>query len=213
MARRERERAELSRLPAYHSAEVIEASSLSNPKIKYSHDPEEVNKLVKALVGPLGVDAEWKPQFIKGRKENKIAVIQICDAKTVVVAQVSAMEGQLHRSIVTAAADIVFATAIPEELKKVLQNPKVIKCGLNISGDGDKLYRDYGIVPKNLVELGRMASQADPSLTYRPTLASLVGHYLGRCLDKGNVRVSDWERKLTDAQVRCELLCLCTRTP
>jgi hypothetical protein len=74
--------------------------------------------------------------------------------------------------------------------------------------DATKLYRDYGILARNLVELGALASAADPrfaSIYRRPivALAKVVAFYLYRALDKGPVRTSDWERELTRDQIIC----------
>ena len=71
-----------------------------------------------------------------------------------------------------------------------------------------KLFRDYGILASNLVELGALACQADErfATTFnRPivSLAKVVSYCLHKTLDKGPVRVSDWSRDLTRAQMKC----------
>ncbi|KAJ2961354.1 hypothetical protein NQZ79_g3350 [Umbelopsis isabellina] len=40
-----------------------------------------------------GLDLEWRPTFVKGSKENKTALIQLCNAKTVLIIQISRMHG------------------------------------------------------------------------------------------------------------------------
>jgi hypothetical protein len=64
-----------------------------------------------------------------------------------------------------------------------------------------KLLRDYDVCAKNLIDLGRMAVQADGAAPSRLSLAFLVGRYLKRNLKKGAVRMSDWELKLTQNQI------------
>lgn len=89
--------------------------------------------------------------------------------------------------------------------------------------DGNKLARDYGVRPQGLIELGRLAQQADahcderysraselvsngtsssgsaaaPPKKRRPgamiNLATVTAMYTGRELPKGPVRSSNWE--------------------
>ena len=72
-----------------------------------------------------------------------------------------------------------------------------------------KLYRDYGILARNLVELGALACAADPRFKAaynRPivSLAKVTAWYMHRTLDKGPVRTSDWERPLSREQIQCK---------
>jgi len=70
-----------------------------------------------------------------------------------------------------------------------------------------KLFRDYGILASNLVELGALACQVDEdfaSTFNRPivSLAKVVSYCLHKTLDKGPVRTSDWSKDLTRAQMK-----------
>lgn len=49
---------------------------------------EEIAKLES---GPLGFDLEWRPNFIKGRKENPVALVQIASKDVILLIQVSAI--------------------------------------------------------------------------------------------------------------------------
>lgn len=82
---------------------------------------------------------------------------------------------------------------------------------MNISGDAGKLDRDFGIKMKGKVELDSLARQVDaenPTLAKtgrrRTTLNAIVGMYTGRSLDKGSVRISNWENELDEKQMACE---------
>ncbi len=71
-----------------------------------------------------------------------------------------------------------------------------------------KLFRDYGILASNLVELGALACQVDESFAStfnRPivALAKVVSYCLHKTLDKGAERRSDWSKDLTRAQMKC----------
>jgi hypothetical protein len=79
-----------------------------------------------------------------------------------------------------------------------------------IQDDGMKLFRDYGILASNLVELGALACQVDKSFSStfkRPivSLAKVVSYYLQKTLDKGPVRTSDWSKDLTREQMKCKV--------
>src|SRR5712691_10419991 len=75
-----------------------------------------------------------------------------------------------------------------------------------------KLFRDYGILGSSLVELGALACQVDEkfaSTFNRPivSLAKVVSYCLHKTLDKGPVRMSDWSKDLTRAQMKCTYSC------
>jgi hypothetical protein len=77
-----------------------------------------------------------------------------------------------------------------------------------IQDDGMKLFRDYGILASNLIELGALGCQVDGSFqsTFkRPivALAKVVSFCLRKTLDKGPVRTSDWSKDLTRNQMKC----------
>jgi hypothetical protein len=80
-------------------------------------------------------------------------------------------------------------------------------CG-RIQDDGMKLFRDYGILASNLIELGAFACQVNgnfESTFKRPivSLVKMVSYCLRKTLDKGPVRTSDWSKDLTLEQMRC----------
>ncbi|PSR72151.1 hypothetical protein PHLCEN_2v11999 [Hermanssonia centrifuga] len=141
------------------------------PAVVYTRHEEEANDLVQCLDGPLGFDMEWRVFFRRigpSMKvlERKTALIQLCDAKMIVLIQISAMKN-----------------------------------------DGMKLYRDFGILPRNLVELGAFAHRADKTFkdTYSRTIVSLVRmteKYLNQTVDKPAVRTGNWEvQPLSEEQI------------
>jgi ribonuclease D len=83
------------------------------------------------------------------------------------------------------------------------------------TGDGEKLYHDYGILPRGLVELAGAAQDADAVFAAsfrRPmvALAKMVEFYERRHLPKDTVRISDWERDPLDPE---QIECLFRFTP
>ncbi|KAM5539759.1 hypothetical protein V8D89_006572 [Ganoderma adspersum] len=160
------------------------------PAVVYTQHEEEANDLVQGMKGPLGFDLEWVVTFRRGKApmERRTALVQLCDAQMILLVQVSAMK------------------KFPQKLKEVIENKDVMKLGANIRNDGQKLFRDFGLLPAGLVELGALAHLADP--TFRQTynrnivaLAKVVEFYTHKTLDKGNVRTSDWEAKLSNTQI------------
>lgn len=82
--------------------------------------------------------------------------------------------------------------------------------------DGEKLCRDHAVVAKNLVELSKVAKQADsrydvrfnifPGRRWPVGLANMVEEYLNKKIDKGPIRLSNWENNpLTEEQKTCKL--------
>lgn len=81
---------------------------------------------------------------------------------------------------------------------------------LRAIGDGNKLYRDFGIHAQHLVELSYFARAADPDAWPKDRkiskLADLVAVYTRRNLLKGDERTSNWRNPLTEKQLTCEWL-------
>ncbi|KAI0037019.1 ribonuclease H-like domain-containing protein [Vararia minispora EC-137] len=152
---------------------------IPRPPVVYVRREEEVNEVLEDLSGPLGFDLEWKVINKNGHRVGcPAALVQISDGSIILLIQVTAME----------------------------RIPSIPKLGVNIRNDALKLYRDYGIVARNIVELGALGCAVDPrfaSIYDRSivALAKVVAFYLHRSLDKGPVRTSDWERELTKDQI------------
>jgi len=70
-----------------------------NPEARvfYIRNHDEANKeLSKLSAGPqaLGFDLEWKPTFVKGARENPVALVQLATSDTIFLLQISAMTGR-----------------------------------------------------------------------------------------------------------------------
>ncbi|TFY58764.1 hypothetical protein EVJ58_g6213 [Rhodofomes roseus] len=151
------------------------------PAVVYVRHEEEADDLVQALSGPLGFDMEWVISWRnKSCAERRTAVVQLCDKRMILIVQLSEMK------------------RFPQKVKEIIESQDIVKMGANIKNDGEKLYRDYGILAANLVELGAFAHRADATFahTHRRSivaLAKVVEHYTSKTLDKGAVRCSNWE--------------------
>lgn len=63
-------------------------------RIVYLRDEDAVNQeLSQPLSGAWGFDLEWKPTWVKGQPENPVAIVQLANADTIYLFQVSAMRG------------------------------------------------------------------------------------------------------------------------
>ncbi|KAH8102291.1 ribonuclease H-like domain-containing protein [Cristinia sonorae] len=151
-----------------------------SPALVYTCHEEEADDLVQSLKGPLGFDLEWRVFIRKNHPtvERRTAVVQLSDEKMILIIQVSSMQ------------------KFPQKVKEVIESHDIVKMGANIANDGRKLFRDFGILPANLVELGGLAREADPHCPFTRSvtaLATVVERYTGKTLDKGKVRSSNWE--------------------
>ncbi|KAG8905931.1 hypothetical protein FRB99_007936 [Tulasnella sp. 403] len=154
-------------------------------------EAERATKRLKLDRGPLGFDVEWRPNFQKGVPEHPVALVQICDENTIVLAQISAMEQQL-----------------PPSIAAILTNPAVQKVGAGINGDVVKIQRDLGLTVQGAVDLTALAKQADPKGWEKSPpkelvgLSALVEKYLRRKLVKRRgIQLSNWSAPLSKAQV------------
>lgn len=159
-----------------------------SPAVVYTRCEDEANKLVQTLESPLGFDLEWRVLWNSGAQERRTALVQLCDKSTILLIQVSQMK------------------RFPERVLEVIESPSIVKTGANIYNDGEKLYRDFGITTRGLVELGALAHVADDTFSsiYKRrvvSLAKMTAMYLECNLAKSKERTSNWEADLNDKMV------------
>ena len=106
----------------------------SNPRAKlfYLRDHARANEeLAKLNVTVLGFDLEWKPIYYKGGKENPVALVQLASYDTVLLLQISAMEGRSSKSMQVHIIAIIFLE-FPSKLAEILANSEIVKAGVAI---------------------------------------------------------------------------------
>ncbi|CAO3659910.1 unnamed protein product [Umbelopsis ramanniana] len=166
-------------LESINNLDVIDYSETH--KLFCTKSPTHTNTIIRKMVKEgkvFGLDLEWRPTFIKGGKENKTALVQLCNSTSILIIQISRMG------------------VFPHELKGLLQNRDILKTGVNIKGDALKLYRDFRILTNGLVELGTLAraTHAEELQGYKGlSLRLLCAIFLDKSLPKGNTRVSRWD--------------------
>ncbi|KAG2366412.1 hypothetical protein BDR07DRAFT_1396459 [Suillus spraguei] len=171
-------------LPNYSYADYC----VPSPTVVYTRCEDEANKLVQTLESPLGFDLEWRVLWNSGAQERRTALVQLCDKSTILLIQVSQMK------------------RFPERVLEVIESSSIVKTGANIRNDGEKLYRDFGITTRGLVELGALARIADNTFSsiYKRRVVSLTkmtAMYLKCNLVKSKERTSNWEANLNNKMV------------
>ncbi|KZT22909.1 ribonuclease H-like protein [Neolentinus lepideus HHB14362 ss-1] len=151
---------------------------ISEQSVVYSHDDDEADNLIQGMDLSGPLWFDMKWHVDKDMKALRTALVQICDGKTILL------------------------------LQEVIESSTVIKLGVWIHNDAIKLYADYGISAKELLDLKVLAYSAD--LQYRKifgktnvSLARIVSMYTGKELSKGPVRTSNWEQVLSNLQKEC----------
>ncbi|KAG6907110.1 hypothetical protein DXG01_010486 [Tephrocybe rancida] len=177
-------------LPAYSYKDYTDPK----PCVVYTRDVDETDDLLAGLrPGPVALDMEWCFSRARGAKERRTAVVQVADmAGMIIIVHVSTMP------------------RFPKALQALIEDPSITKLGANIMrarlvtdklqsiDDGRKLFRDYGIIPKNLLELGVLSAAWDPTHTIKRkviSLAKLTAKHCGKELLKGGERTGNWEVK------------------
>ncbi|KAK4056677.1 hypothetical protein OIO90_002229 [Microbotryomycetes sp. JL221] len=155
------------------------------PKLIYTAEEHVVDREVVKLQGPLGFDCEWEPSQRRG-VENKVAVLQLCSSDTIILVHLSKMK------------------RFPPAIERLLHDDSIIKLGVQIAGDARKLIRDFGVHSRGLLDLSNVARLVDGERYVARRgligLQELVGTYLDKYLDKGDVRTSQWTRALDSEQ-------------
>ncbi|KAI0063611.1 ribonuclease H-like protein [Artomyces pyxidatus] len=160
-----------------------------NATLLYITTEEEANAKVQELRGPLGFDLEW-PYDTVTKATSRASLVQLCDSNIILLIHVSRMQN------------------FPQKVRELIESTEIMKLGVCIRRDGAKLFRDFGIMASNLVELGKLAFQVDarcPAVFSQGpivTLLRLVKFYVGRDLYKGpEIRASSWDQDLHREQL------------
>lgn len=183
-ARYSRQYAEIPCPIAHHPLQAEEFFTMQNNPTSHGHPPtviyvtneNQLNSVIGLLQGPiLSLDLEW----LAWVKRTNISLIQISDANTVLLIQISR-----------------FPT-FPTKLKAIIEDPKVVKCGVAIMGADMSRLRDvYNVWAQGVCELSFFARLVDREV-HGPkntliSLSNLAHQYLGSHLAKGPVRCSNW---------------------
>jgi hypothetical protein len=145
-----------------------------------SHD---VHRFIEEVQGSqiriAGLDAEWRPNRIRGARQNPIAVLQLCVG---------------HRCLVY---QIIHATVFPVSLCSFLAHSGFTFVGVGIADDVRSLRDAYGLEVSNVADLRGLAanSRHRPRLELRSAgLKRMALAVMGAHIAKPReVTVSDWD--------------------
>jgi ribonuclease D len=129
----------------------------------------------------LGLDCEWRPKCWKGTGTqsvaNKVAVLQLASPKICLVIQ-----------LLRATEDGVL---LPQRLFDLLLSASVLKVGVGIRDDCQRLANDYGLTCRGLVDLRNLARRE--TLQVRAESLQALSAWAGLTLSKDpSIRLSDW---------------------
>ncbi|ELT94573.1 hypothetical protein CAPTEDRAFT_228908 [Capitella teleta] len=91
---------------------------------------------------------------------------------------------------------------IPRGLVELLADKKILKVGVAITSDADKLFNSFDLCTLGCVELCNLADRSRIRMDEGRSLAALAEQTVGLRIDKGVVRSGNWEADvLSEAQV------------
>ncbi|KAG6646716.1 hypothetical protein CIPAW_07G027300 [Carya illinoinensis] len=135
----------------------------------------------------VGVDCEWKPNYEKGSKPNKVSIMQIASEKTVFIFDlIKLFEDVPH--------------ILDNCMTRILQSPRILKLGYNFQCDMKQLAHSYGELEcfrqyEMLLDIQNVFKERQGGLS------GLAKKILGAGLNKTR-RNSNWEqRPLTQNQL------------
>ncbi|KAL2469103.1 Polynucleotidyl transferase [Forsythia ovata] len=153
---------------------------------------DEVNGLREATLyfedcKIIGIDCEWKPNYEKGSKPNKVSIMQIASEKKVYIFDLI----KLYEDV---------PAVLDECLARVLHSPSILKLGYNFQCDAKQLVHSYGDL--NCFKHCEMLLDIQNAFKEpRGGLSGLAKKILGSGLNKTR-RNSNWEqRPLTQYQL------------
>ncbi|ORY95793.1 ribonuclease H-like domain-containing protein [Syncephalastrum racemosum] len=179
------------------SEHIERLAALHLPKrytIHYAKSKKEIDAHIETFLSSeervFGLDVEWRPQFQKGEKEHRVSLIQICGRNTILLAHIP-----------------LNSKTLPPLLNVFLQRRDIYKTGVNIDGDGRKLFRDFNIRTNGLLDIIAVTKHLPPdtlAMTPRRSLRFLTAVLLEKNMAKPKrVQLSNWASpELSESQKR-----------
>ncbi|XP_038714817.1 uncharacterized protein LOC120008533 [Tripterygium wilfordii] len=128
----------------------------------------------------VGIDCEWKPNYVKGSKPNRVSIMQIASDKMVfIVDLIKLYEDVPH--------------VLDDCLSRILQSPRILKLGYNFQCDTKQLAHSYGEL-KCFKQYEMLLDIQNVFREPRGGLSGLAEKILGVALNKTR-RNSDWEQR------------------
>ncbi|KAL6514804.1 hypothetical protein OROGR_020383 [Orobanche gracilis] len=146
---------------------------------------DEVNNLRGAVsyfqeCKVVGLDCEWKPNYVKGSRPSKVSIMQIASEKKVYIFDLI----KLYEDV---------PTVLDECLSRILHSPSILKLGYNFKCDIHQLSHSYGDLNcfnhfEMLLDIQNVFKESQGGLS------GLAEKILGSGLNKAR-RNSNWEHR------------------
>lgn len=117
----------------------------------------------------IGFDTETKPSFRRGQSNN-VALLQLSSHTTCYLIRLNHL-------------------GLPESIKRVLENPDILKIGVSIHDDFHNLHKISNVNPKGFVELQSYVKDYE---IQDNSLSRIYGILFGQRISKGQ-RLTNWE--------------------
>jgi hypothetical protein len=185
---------------SYWSYDKYRSSTGEPVLLQYCRSKETSEKVAQSFVNEavIGCDIEWKSSAKEtdGFKNN-VSLIQVACENRVALFHIA-----LHKG--TTVEEVLAPT-----LKRVLESPDVLKCGVSIKGDFSRMSKHLGIDIVSIFELSHLHRLVEYGVTNRKwvnrklvKLSEQAEKHLGLPLYKGEERVSDWSQSLNMEQCK-----------
>ncbi|XP_056165521.1 uncharacterized protein LOC115667152 isoform X3 [Syzygium oleosum] len=128
----------------------------------------------------VGMDCEWKPNYVKGSKPNKLSIMQIASSRSVFIFDLIKLSGDVPH-------------ILDNCLSRILQSPSILKLGYNFQCDTKQLTSSY----ETLGCFNHFEMLLDIQDVFKESsggLSGLAEEILGAGLNKTR-RNSDWEQR------------------
>jgi len=150
-------------------------------KIVYCYNKDECNFICEEINihsvdcgSVFGFDIEWKVSYQKS-DYRLTALLQLCNEHTCYLFHLAVMNG------------------FPSELKILLESNNIVKVGVGIKGDIDRMVVDYNVKINNGIDLSTLANEM-LTVNEKWSLNGLLMNQLHLQISKDKiVRCSDWE--------------------
>ncbi|KAM0721739.1 hypothetical protein Q7P37_002664 [Cladosporium fusiforme] len=171
------------------------------PTRHYCTTYEQTEAQLAKFVGEkvVGFDLEWEMRSRPGVSSAKrcVSLMQIAAQDKVALFHLALFRGR-------DSADEL----LPPSLRAFLENPEIVKTGVNIGGDATRIKNCFGVQTRGCLELSHLHSlvkfgETAPQRVNRKlvSLGAQVQDILHLPLAKGNVRTSSWSKRLDSRQI------------
>lgn len=182
---------------AFWSYRLYKNAEGKHPSVHYCTTLEQCETQAKLFLDEpvLGFDLEWEPSEKGDNIKRRVSLIQIAAEDKIGLFHVACFNGDRIDQL------------LAPSLRTILESPKIIKCGVNIVGDSNRMQTWLGVDMHGVFELSHLYrvvkfSEHQPrDVNFKLVrLAVQVHNVLLLPLKKDSVRMSAWSRPLNMQQ-------------